>query len=154
MDKLKGYILWAITLSLPIIQHYSTNNTIDTLISIVVWSIMLLLLLIGVIVAFMGLAFWFMKDEMEVDKMEATLKPLAKMRWWKTAITLTVTLGVYAYVDWTGPAVTYVFAIAGLWIGASTIRAAINSVVETHNDSTDDGKPDELKNLKRSLLDD
>lgn len=133
--KLSGWTLWGILLALPFIREFSTNGTVDALIGIVVWSIMVCLGLMGIIVLGMGVIFWANSDNMTIPELEKAHKPLAKFKWWKSLLTGSTVIAAYAYVDWTGPAVVYFLALAAIVGGATILRSTINNAIKEHKES-------------------
>lgn len=134
-EKLAGYGMWGILLALPFIREFSTNGTVDALIGIVVWTLMIFLGLMGIVVLGMGVIFWANSDNMTISELEKAHKPLAKFKWWKSLLTGSAVLAAYAYVEWTGPAVVYFLALAAIVSGATILRSTINNAIKEHKES-------------------
>lgn len=152
----KKYWITAIMLFAPLIRHFSDNSTVDALMSLIVWGALWVVFPIVMIILLVAIAAHFFPKDMKVDGIEKMAEPLKKLKWWKSLITMSLILGVFIYVDWSGPAILYVINTAGMWAAITMIMSAINKIYEAQGiepSEPEDEKPDELKNLKKSLLD-
>jgi len=151
----KKYWITAILLLVPLVRHFSENSTIDALAGLIVWSSLWVVFAIMLIVLLVGSCCHFIPNEMKVEGMEKMTKPFAKLKWWKSLLTMIPILGVFIYVDWSGPAVLYTINVIGMWTCIHIMKSGIIKVCEAHGVELpeEDEKPDELKNLKKSLLD-
>jgi hypothetical protein len=111
----------------PLIRHFTENATIDALTGLVVWSLLWVMFIVVLIIMAMGVAChaWF--DSMSVDGLNKAMKlTFEKARWWKSTIHICLILGVYIYVEWTGPAILYTITAVGMYIGMMMIKTGIN----------------------------
>lgn len=130
MKIIKNYWTIVVLVTFPLLRELSTNGTVDALIGLVVWALMLFLLLAGFVVFFVGAFTVNSPEDMKVDNIEKMTEPFKKMKWWKSAIHISIILGVYIYVDWTGPAVTYTIAMILMLTGVAMLRNGLNKIME------------------------
>jgi len=155
-DLVSKYWMMTVLVTAPLARHFSENGTIDALTGLAVWSILWIIFAIVVILFLIGAVCHFMPDEItKVEGVEKMTKPFKKMRWWKSAINMSIVLSVYIYVDWAGPAILYTITSVGLLCGVALLKSGIMKVLEAHGIELpvdEDEKPDELKNLKTNSL--
>ena len=148
----------SILLVAPLLRHFSENSVIDSLAGLAVWGILWVIFVIMAIFLLVCIAAQFFPESVKVDGLEGAekmMKPFAKLKWWKSLLSYSAVIGILVYVDWSGPAVLYTINSAGMWAAVVLMRKTILKVCEDQGIelSTEDDKPDELKNLKKSLLD-
>ncbi len=123
----------AILLIAPLLRHFSENSVIDALTGLAVWGILWVIFVIMAIFLLVCIASQFFPESVKVEGLEGAqkmLKPFAKLKWWKSLISYSAVIGVFIYVDWSGPAVLYTINSAGMWAAIVLMRKTILKVCE------------------------
>jgi len=156
---LKDYGAIIIVMLAPLIQHFTSNATVDALTSFAVWSVMVILLAVGVFLFGVALIFYGIADDLkgkDIESAQTIMEPFKKMKWWKTAIFISCVLSVYIYVEWPGPAVTYTAAMVLMLSSISMFKTSVIKIAKANGiaigDETVDPDTDEATDLKKSSL--
>jgi hypothetical protein len=150
---LKDYWLTALLIAAPLIRHFSENSTIDALAGVAVWGTMWLIFVCACIVALIGVACHVASDSITInDGFEKLHGQFRKLKWWKSAITVSLVLGTMIYVDWPGPAVLYTINMALMWGGFYAVFSGVEKVCEANGIELPEPEVDEKEDLKKSLL--
>lgn len=139
-------------LLLPLARHFSENSTIDAVSSLIIWGLMWFVFVMALLVAVIGVVCHLVPDSLTYKQsLETVHEGFAKLRWWKTLMVYSAVMGVFVYVDWSGPAVLYTLNTILMWGGYLMIRAGVKKMMKEQGIEISD---DEIKDVKKSILED
>lgn len=121
---LTAIIMLCLMWGLPFVRVVTDNATLNVLAGIVVWALMTVSLLVGIVMLTTGTIFYSNRDKLSMTEAKEKSKQ-PRLPYWRTLGTLVVTIAIYSYVDWTGPAVMYFLAAVASQAGAALTRTAI-----------------------------
>ena len=153
--SIKHYWIPAALVAAALIQHFTTNSTIDALTGLIVWGTLGIVSLVAVLMLLMGWACHAFTDSIKtVDGLDKAADAFKQLKMWKSFIVLSIVLGTFIYVDWPGPAVLHTINFVVMWSSVFLLRSGILKVCEKNGiELPKSTKADDSDDLKKSVLD-